>query len=36
MALFVGILCFALGVACGMAFKELLLAQIKKITEKNK
>ena len=36
MAIFVGILCFALGIAIGMAFKDLLLAQIQKITKKNK
>lgn len=34
MALFVGILCFALGVALGMAFKDMLLAQIAKLNKK--
>lgn len=36
MAVFVGILTFIIGVALGMAFKDLLLAQIKKVTDKNK
>lgn len=35
MAIFVGILTFFLGIACGMAFKDLLIAQIKKVTKKN-
>jgi len=34
MALLVGILCFALGVALGMAFKDMLLAQIAKLNKK--
>ena len=35
MAFFVGILCFVVGVALGVAFKDLILAQIAKITKKN-